>query len=135
MAKFKLYWKTKTNGIQDTEVIEGETIAKAFAYAGYSSGALNALDWYEEIKETKVTRITPELASILIACYKKGINSVTFPAHSFDEEYELSCDDKDYVTFHRGLTPLITDKLLVCSKDTTTEPIWKDWYMTINYHS
>jgi hypothetical protein len=79
--------------------------------------------------------LQPELIEILRNCYKSGINSVTFPAHSFDIEYKLSCDDKDYVTFWRASEPIITDRLHVNSEEQTEEPIWKDWYMTINYHS
>ena len=45
MKKFKLYWLDGK-----TEIIEGENIGNAFARAGYGAGALNALDWYEEIK-------------------------------------------------------------------------------------
>jgi hypothetical protein len=41
--KFTLHW---LNG--KTEEIKGPTIAIAFALAGYSGGALHALDYYEE---------------------------------------------------------------------------------------
>lgn len=37
-----LYWKDGR-----TEIVRGEDISKAFANAGYSHGALNALDFYE----------------------------------------------------------------------------------------
>ena len=66
----------------------------------------------------------------------QGIDEVTFPAGTFDEEYMLPCDDKDFVTFHKTQnTPWIVDKLHICDEDTTDEPIFGDWYMTINYHS
>ena len=48
MKTFRLHW---LNG--DTEKIKGESISDAFTKAGYGSGALRALDWYEEIKEEK----------------------------------------------------------------------------------
>ena len=76
-----------------------------------------------------------ELIAILRNCYKGNINSVTFPANSFDIEYELSCDDKDYVTFWRISEPSIIYRLYVSSTEETEVPIWKDWYMTINYHA
>ncbi len=65
-----------------------------------------------------------------------NIETVTFPAYTFEIEYNLSADDKDYVTFSKNpFIPNICDKLMVCDAEVTTEPIYKDWYMTINYHS
>lgn len=76
------------------------------------------------------------LQQILDILNIQGITQVTFEDHLFDEEYALSCDDKDYVTFHKGQnSPFICDKLQVCNYNTTKEPIYKDWYMTVNYHS
>lgn len=76
------------------------------------------------------------LAAILDLLDVQGIEDVTFKAHQFEEEYALSPDDKDWVTFHKKRdSPKISDKLLVCDYETTSEPIYKDWYMTINYHS
>ena len=42
MNKYKLYWLDGT-----TEIIEGSDIADAFTKAGYSRGALAALDYFE----------------------------------------------------------------------------------------
>ena len=65
-----------------------------------------------------------------------GIDCVTFNAYNFEEEWGISSDDKDWVTFHKStLPPVIADKLLVCDYETTSEPIYNGWYMTINYHS
>lgn len=65
-----------------------------------------------------------------------GIKQVTFVTYTSDYEYELCPDDRDYVTFHKKSTsPYICDKLEVCDYETTKESIYKDWYMTINYHS
>lgn len=76
------------------------------------------------------------LAAILDLLDRQGIECVTLNAHLFDEEYALSTDDKDWATFHKKRdSPKISDKLLVCDYQTTSEPIYKDWYMTINYHS
>lgn len=76
------------------------------------------------------------LKQILGLLDSQGIEEVTFKTHQFDEEYNLSCDDKDWVTFHKNpIPPFITDKLMVCDTQTTETPIWKGWYMTINYHS
>jgi hypothetical protein len=43
MKQFTLFWLTGT-----TEIIKGDDITMAFNNAGYSSGALRALDFYEE---------------------------------------------------------------------------------------
>lgn len=76
------------------------------------------------------------LETILDVLDTQGITEVTFTAGQFDEEYELSCDDKDWVTFHKSCDPPnIVDKLYICDKESTVYPIYKDWYMTINYHS
>lgn len=50
MKKFKLHW---LSGEPKEEIVEGTDIADAFAHAGYSAGAIRALDWFEEIKENK----------------------------------------------------------------------------------
>lgn len=77
-----------------------------------------------------------DLSVILSTLDYLNIDQVTFPAHTFEEEYALSSDDKDYVTFHkRNYAPSICYKLQVCDYQTTKEPVHKDWYMTINYHS
>lgn len=75
------------------------------------------------------------LKKILDICDKSNIDQVTFNAHTFEEEYELNSDDKDYVTFHKEGSPWICDKLQICDYETTKDPIYKDWYMTINYHA
>ena len=48
MKTFILHWLSG-----ETEEVKGETIAIAFAMAGYGAVALGALDYYEEKKETK----------------------------------------------------------------------------------
>jgi hypothetical protein len=103
-------------------------LSKMSQYARFSNLSIDCLKPKQKIQ--------PELIAILRNCFKMKINSVTFPAGSFDVEYELPCDDKNYVTFHRGSNnPDITDTLLVNKIRTTEQPIWKDWYMTINYHA
>ncbi len=65
-----------------------------------------------------------------------GMTAVTFSTYTTEYEYELSPYDRDYVTFHKAeYAPSICDKLEVCDYDTTPDPVYKDWYMTINYHS
>ena len=44
MKKFRLYW---LDGKE--EIIEGETIAKAFTAAGYGAGAIHPLVYCEDI--------------------------------------------------------------------------------------
>jgi hypothetical protein len=103
-------------------------LSKMSQYARFSNLSIDCLKPKQKIQ--------PELIAILRNCFKMKINSITFPAGSFDVEYELPCDDKDYVTFHRSSNPSeITDTLLVNKIRTTEQPIWKDWYMTINYHA
>ena len=46
MPKFILHWKDG----QD-ETVEGPDIAVACMRAGYSGGAISALDYYDEVKE------------------------------------------------------------------------------------
>jgi len=46
--KFKIHWIGTKN---KTEDIEGKDMADAFNRAGYSSGALRAVDWIEEISK------------------------------------------------------------------------------------
>lgn len=48
MKTYILHWLDDT-----TEEIEGNNISDAFTRAGYSAGALRALDYYEEIKDTR----------------------------------------------------------------------------------
>jgi len=44
--KFILHWYSSPD-----EIVEGDDIAQAMTLAGYSQGALPALDYWEEIKE------------------------------------------------------------------------------------
>ena len=46
MRKYKLFW---LDGKE--EVVEGNNISDAFTRAGYSAGAIHALEYYKEIKE------------------------------------------------------------------------------------
>ncbi len=76
------------------------------------------------------------LETILDVLDAQGITEVTFTAGQFNEEYNLSSDDKDWVTFHKSYhEPSITEELLVFKRQSTASPIYKDWYMTINYHA
>ena len=43
MKTYTLYWLTG-----NTEVVKGDSIQEAFSRAGYGSGALQGLDFYEE---------------------------------------------------------------------------------------
>lgn len=78
-----------------------------------------------------------KVLELLDLCDTIGIRQITGEARSFgDIEYALSCDDKDFTTFHKEKdSPYICHKLEVCDYETTKEPVYKDWYMTINYHS
>lgn len=53
MKRFVLYW----GGDMEPEVIKGESISGAFSAAGYSSGAIGALDYYasEQAGEENLT--------------------------------------------------------------------------------
>ena len=39
--EFTIFWLTG-----DTEIVEGDSISEAFKSAGYSGGAINAIDFY-----------------------------------------------------------------------------------------
>jgi hypothetical protein len=45
MKKFKLFW---ING--ETEIVEGLDISDAMRNAGYSAGAIKAVDYWKELK-------------------------------------------------------------------------------------
>lgn len=65
-----------------------------------------------------------------------GVTSVTFETFTTEYEYGLCPDDRDWVTFHKGsCAPRICDKLEICDYQTTDKPVYKGWYMTVNYHS
>ena len=49
MKKYKLYWLSA-----EPQIVEGANIVDAFTKAGYSAGAVRALDWFEEIKEEQI---------------------------------------------------------------------------------
>ncbi len=58
MKKFKLHWLCEPK----EQIVEGYDIADAFRRAGYGGGAINALDWYEEMpaeSEKGENKITP----------------------------------------------------------------------------
>ena len=44
--KYIIHWLTG-----DNEFVIGDSISQAFTTAGYSAGAVKAIDWYEEIGE------------------------------------------------------------------------------------
>lgn len=47
MTKYIFYWRNNSR----PTVSEGATVAKAFTAAGYSAGALPAVDYYAEVKK------------------------------------------------------------------------------------
>lgn len=81
--------------------------------------------------------VTKELKTLLIIAHKMGITAITINSDEAGEaKHHLPSEDLDEITFHKGSeSPLICDKLEICHQITTSEPIWKDWYMTSNYHS
>lgn len=46
IKRFRIHWLGTEN---KTEDISGRDMANAFTHAGYSSGALRAVDWIEEL--------------------------------------------------------------------------------------
>ncbi|AUR87553.1 hypothetical protein NVP1101O_142 [Vibrio phage 1.101.O._10N.261.45.C6] len=65
-----------------------------------------------------------------------GITAFTLSTYNTEYEYKLHSDDRDWVTFHKSeYAPAICDKLEICNYQTTQKPVYKDWYMTVNYHS
>jgi len=61
MNTYKLYWLDKK-----TEIVKGFSITDAFKKAGYSMGALNALDYYEDISQYRpdILTILPSMDSL-----------------------------------------------------------------------
>lgn len=78
------------------------------------------------------------IIGVLVILEAMGITEFTVPAYKTKEEdlAGLSPDDKDWVTFHIGMNPPYTcDRLLVCDYETSKNPVFGGWYVTINYHS
>ncbi len=69
MKKFLLHWLTG-----ETEKVEGDDIANAMTLAGYSSGALRALDYFEEIKNQSQTKNLDNLSTQLMRGDEGGID-------------------------------------------------------------
>ena len=79
-------------------------------------------------------KISKKLKQALMLAHSLGADFVVFPKRTFEDEYLLSNDDKDFVIFHKENTdPDIIDKVDV-SKQPKSIPVWKDWIMTITYH-
>jgi len=127
-------WHKETGG--DFSHIPDENICTDYDEEGFKE-MVNVI----ESDRSYQPRVTPELITILRACYKKGATSVTFSAGSWDEEKLLKTDNAYFVTFHRQhITPDVVEEPMnyqnsVPVYQTLNVPIWKDWYMTINYHS
>ncbi len=65
-----------------------------------------------------------------------GIQYITMDDRSSEYHMLLMGCDSDNITFHQGeAAPWICDKIEICDYDTTPDPVYKDWYMTVNYHS
>ena len=79
--------------------------------------------------------ISKKLKQALILAHSLGVDFVSYPKRTFEDEYLLSNDDKDFVIFHKeGTDPDIIDKVDV-NKQPKSISIWKDWIMTVTYHS
>ena len=78
-----------------------------------------------------------QVRTLLDVAEKLGITTLTVNANTCgDIEYLLSCDNKDFVTFHKKDNEWkVVVKIVICDFQTTEEPVYKDWYMSINYHS
>ncbi len=74
--------------------------------------------------------LTDRLKSILDACYKQGVEFISFDTKSF----ELPCENIKFVTLWRNTKPFIVDDSIFNNQQTIEEPVYKDWYMTINYN-
>ncbi len=79
------------------------------------------------------------IKNLLKECFKLGIDIITInDASKYEECYfeGLVHEDVDWVTFHRDhySAPRICDKLVANNIVTSPEPIYKDWYMTVNFH-
>lgn len=70
MKTFILHW---VDGKE--EEVHGNTIAEAFANAGYGHGAIQALDWYEEKKESEYGEPNPDIIPMAPFARKNLIQS------------------------------------------------------------
>ncbi len=74
--------------------------------------------------------------TLLDSLEASGIRYITMGDRTSEYFMLLTGCDSDTITFHQGENaPWICDKLEVFTYDTTTNPVYKEWYMTVNYHS
>lgn len=78
----------------------------------------------------------PSIIPILDLLDEAGVEYITYRSGTFVEEEQMYQDDADFVTFHKGEeSPWICDLINICDHQTLEKPIYKDWHMTVNYHS
>ncbi|MCC7445687.1 MAG: hypothetical protein IT263_12735 [Saprospiraceae bacterium] len=98
------------------------------------------IDWVKNMSveptpDEAKQEISKKLKQALILAHSLGVDFVSYPKRTFEDEYLLSNDDKDFVIFHKeGTDPDIIDKVDV-NKQPKSISIWKDWIMTVTYHS
>jgi len=56
METFRVYWLSG-----GTELIKGNDITDAFRRAGYGTGAIHAVDWYEKVTSNKPQYVQGEV--------------------------------------------------------------------------
>lgn len=79
------------------------------------------------------TEQTQQMLDLLETC---GVDHVVMDSRASEFCWELNSDDSDQLAFHRGqCEPYYFHKLVVCDSSTTAKPVYKDWYMTVSYHS
>ena len=67
---------------------------------------------------------------------ESGVDHVIFKDRTSEYAYHLPPCDSDAICFHKmNKCPWFFDRLAVCDTDTTSEPFYKDWYLTVAYHS
>lgn len=114
------------------ELIDGKFVVKTEQLESEQSSISKT------ITNTSITMISSNLKQLLTTAFNLGITSITIDASQLEDavKWSLPEDDVDYITFHRGNSkPDIAIALTQCSTATTEQPIWKDWYMTKNYHA
>lgn len=79
---------------------------------------------------------TEQTNAILDTLDASGVNHIVMDSHGSKYLYELPPCDSDQIAFHKTqCEPYYFHKLVVCDSRTTAKPVYKDWFMTVSYHS
>lgn len=81
--------------------------------------------------------LSKELTNIILDTLELSqVNHIVLEDRASEYCFKLPTCDSDVICFHKGMIePWFFGKLVVCNSYTTSEPVYKDWFMTVAYHS